>query len=68
MKDMDTLSLVAYILVLIGGINIGLFGITNVNFLEAILGSLLGRLLFIGIGASSGYLCYQIYLTKFKKA
>ncbi len=68
MKDMDMISLVAYILVLIGGINWGLVGLTNVNFLEAILGSLLGRLLFIVVGASSGYLCYQIYLTKFKKA
>lgn len=68
MKDMDMLSLVAYILVLIGGINWGLLGITNVNFLEAILGSLLGRLLFIAVGVSAGYLCYQMYLAKFKKA
>lgn len=68
MKDMDTLTLAAYILVLIGGLNWGLLGLTNVNFLQAIVGELLGRLLFIIVGVSAGYLCYQFYLMKFKKA
>jgi uncharacterized membrane protein YuzA (DUF378 family) len=67
MKDLNLYGFIALILVLVGGINWGLFGLFNVNLIEAILGSLLGRLIFIVIGVGAGYLIYLLYLEK-KKA
>jgi uncharacterized membrane protein YuzA (DUF378 family) len=67
MKEFDIYGWVAFIAVLVGGINMGLFGIINVNLIAAIFGNLLGRLLFIGIGVGAGYLGYLLYLEKFKK-
>lgn len=68
MKDFDLYTWIAFILVIVGGINWGLVGLFNVNLVSAILGDLLGRLIFIVVGAGAGYLCYLIYLQKFKKA
>ncbi len=68
MKDFDLYTWIAFILVLVGGINWGLMGLFNVNLVSAILGDLLGRLIFIVVGVGAGYLCYLIYLQKFKKA
>lgn len=68
MKDLDLYTWIALILVIVGGINWGLVGLFNVNLVSAILGNLLGRLIFIIVGAGAGYLCYNIYLLKFKKA
>lgn len=68
MKDFDLYTWIAFILVLVGGINWGLVGLFNVNLVSAILGDLLGRLIFIVVGVGAGYLCYLIYLQKFKKA
>lgn len=68
MKDLDLYTWIALILVIIGGINWGLMGLFNVNLVSAILGDLLGRLIFIVVGGAAGYLCYVIYLQKFKKA
>ena len=67
MKDLDLYSWIALTLVIIGGINWGLEGLFNVNLVSAIFGDLLGRLIFIIVGAGAGYLCYLIYLLKFKK-
>lgn len=68
MKDLDLYTWIALILVIVGGINWGLMGLFNVNLVSAILGELLGRLIFIVVGGGAGYLCYLIYLQKFKKA
>lgn len=68
MKDFDLYTWIAFILVIVGGINWGLVGLFNVNLVSAILGDLLGRLIFIVVGVGAGYLCYLIYLQKFKKA
>ena len=67
MKDLDLYSWIALALVVVGGINWGLMGLFNVNLVSAIFGDLLGRLIFIVVGVGAGYLCYLIYLTKFKK-
>lgn len=67
MKDLDLYSLVSLILVLVGGIDLGLLGLFDVNILHAILGGLIGRLLFIVIGAAAGYLSYMLYKEKLKK-
>ena len=68
MKDLDIYTWIALILVIVGGINWGLVGLFNVNLVSAIFGDLLGRLIFIIVGAGSGYLCYLIYQMKFKKS
>lgn len=68
MKDFDLYTWIAFILLIVGGINWGLVGLFNVNLVSAIFGDLLGRLIFIVVGVGAGYLCYLIYLQKFKKA
>lgn len=59
---------IAIILLIVGGLNWGLFGLFGFNLVSAILGNLLGRLVFIVVGVAAGYMCYLYYLEKFKKA
>ena len=68
MKDFGLYEWVAYILVLIGGVNWGLVGLFNINLISAVLGAgFLGRIVFIAVGAAAGYLIY-IYFNKKKQA
>ena len=64
---LDTYSWIALILVIIGGINWLLVGLVDLNIVTAILGVMLGRVIFIIVGAAALYLCYLIYLEKSKK-
>jgi uncharacterized protein len=68
MKELSLYGWIALILVLVGGINWGLVGLFNVNIVSAILGNMLGRLVFIVVGVAAGYLCYLLYLEKMKKS
>lgn len=68
MKDLNTLGWVALALVLIGGINWGLVGLFGGNIVTGIFGDFLGRVIFVAVGAAAGYLCYLVYLAKFKKS
>lgn len=68
MKELDLYGWIALVLVLIGGINWGLVGLFNTNIITAILGGILGRIVFIIVGVAAGYLCYLIYAEKSKKA
>jgi hypothetical protein len=68
MKDLNLYSLIALILVLIGGINWGLVGIFDINLIAALLGHILSRVVFVIVGVAAGYLCYELYKEKFKKA
>ena len=66
MNNNGLLGLIALILVLIGGINWGLVGLFNINLVSMLFGAgLLGRLIYIIIGVSAGFL---IYLRVTKKA
>jgi len=67
LKEMDFYSQMAFIVVVVGGLLWGLVGLFNLDLITAIFGNLLGRLLYIIVGVSSGWLCYQIYLEKTKK-
>lgn len=67
MKEFNLYGWIAFILLIIGGINWGIAGIFGADLITAIFGNLLGRLIFIVIGGAAGYICYQIYLEKFKK-
>jgi len=68
LKEMDLYGQIALIIVLIGGICWGLAGLFNIYLVTAIFGNLLGRLIYIIVGVGAGWLCYQIYLEKMKKA
>lgn len=68
MKELNLYGWIALALVIVGGINWGLVGLLNVNIVSGIFGNLLGRLIYIVVGVGAGYLCYLIYLDKFKKA
>jgi uncharacterized protein len=68
LKEMDLYSQIAFILVLVGGICWGFAGLFNVYLVTGILGNLLGRLVYIIVGVGAGWLCYQIYKEKMKKA
>ncbi len=64
MKDAGILSFIAFVIVLIGGINWGLIGLFRLDVIGAILGnmSLLSRLAYIIIGVAAGYLIYMRYV------
>lgn len=64
MKDMY--RQIAIILLIVGGLNGGLFGLFGFDLISAIFGSLIGRLIFIVIGVGAGYMCYLFYLEKMR--
>lgn len=60
MKNTALYDFIANILVIVGGINWGLFGLFKLNLVEAILGTgFLARLIYIVIGIAAGYLIYN---------
>jgi uncharacterized membrane protein YuzA (DUF378 family) len=66
MKDLELYERIAYILVLVGGVNWGLVGLFNINIVQAILGTgFLARLIYVIIGVGAGYLIYT-YVKKKK--
>lgn len=62
----DTYSFIALILLLIGGVDLGILGLINVDIITTIFHNFLGRIFFILIGVAAGYKIYEIYLQKFK--
>lgn len=63
-KDWDLYSYGAFILLLVGGIDMGLAGVLGVDLLRVILGGLLARLMFLAIGIAAGYLIYLLVMEK----
>ncbi len=55
MKHCHTLDLIAVILLLIGGINLGLVGLFNFDLVGAIFGEVISRILYVLIGISAVY-------------
>lgn len=68
LKEMDLYSQIAFIVVLIGGFCWLLVGLFDVYLITGILGSFLGRIVYIVVGAAAGWLAYKVYLEKMKKA
>ncbi len=66
LKSWDLYSYACFVLLLLGGIDLGLYGIFGINFFHAILGGLLSRLLCLAIGIAAGYLIYLLVLEKKK--
>ncbi|WP_407354954.1 DUF378 domain-containing protein [Methanolobus sp. WCC5] len=60
MPEMKSLDWVAMVLVIIGGLNWGLFGISqNLNLVEMIFGySIIARIVYILVGLSALYMIY----------
>lgn len=64
LKKWDIYSYAAFILLLVGGIDLGIYGIIGVNLLHLILGGFLSRLLFLVIGIGAGYIIYLLVMEK----
>jgi uncharacterized membrane protein YuzA (DUF378 family) len=65
MKNIKLLAMIAAIIVLAGGIDLGLIGLLRLDLVSSIVGHALGRLVFLIVGVAAGYL---IYLKVTKKA
>lgn len=60
MKNMGTVGKLAYILVIVGGLNWGLVGAANFNLVDTIfgMGSTLSMIVYILVGLSAVYLIF----------
>jgi uncharacterized membrane protein YuzA (DUF378 family) len=66
LKSWNLYSYICFILLLVGGIDLGLYGIFGINIIHTILGGFLGRLVCLAIGIAAGYLIYLLVLEKKK--
>lgn len=68
-KDMKTVSMVAMLLVVIGGLNWGLVGLLNTNLVELLFGMwpVVVQLVYILVGASAVYLAAMEWPKYLKK-
>ncbi len=64
LQNVKLLSMIAIILVIIGGINWGLVGLMNMDIIGRIIGHTLARLVFLVIGVAAGYLIYLKFMKK----
>jgi uncharacterized protein len=64
MADPKLLTFASLIIVLVGSVNCGLYGLFHIDLIIGILGGLLGRLVYILIGAGAGYLIYTKFVKK----
>lgn len=62
-KLQDKYVFIAFILLLVGGVNLGLFGLLGINIL-GLFGLILMRLIFLVIGVASGYIIYLLFIKK----
>ena len=58
MVDPRLLGFVSLVLVLAGGSNWGFVGLFGIDLVSAIVGHMLGRLVFIFVGVAASYLIY----------
>lgn len=65
-RTWDLYSYICFILLLVGGINVGLSGILGINIIYLVFGGLLARLIFLAIGGAAGYLIYLLIMEKKK--
>lgn len=63
----DLYRQIAVIVLIVAGLNMGIYGLIGIDFISTILGHVLGRLIYIVVGVAAGYKCYLYYLAKFKK-
>lgn len=58
MQNFGILWTIARVLLLMGGINLGLYGLFKIDLITMILGNGLARLLYILMGVSAGFIIY----------
>ena len=58
-NEMSTVSWIAFILLVIGGLNWALVGLFNFNLVETIFGNLLSRIIYVLVGISAAYLIFS---------
>ena len=58
-NEMSTVSWIAFILLVIGGLNWALVGLFNFNLVETIFGNLLSRIIYVLVGISAVYLIFS---------
>ena len=65
-KNMNVLDWIAYVLLVVGGLNWGLVGAFNLDLVQKILGSIpiLARIVYILVGLSAIYAIVQIVRKK----
>jgi uncharacterized membrane protein YuzA (DUF378 family) len=63
-KNWTLYSYAAFVALLVGGIDLGLYGILGINLFRVLLGGFLGRLVSLGIGIAAGYLIYLLVIEK----
>ena len=66
-KDLKSYRQIAFVLLVIGGLNWGFVGLFGMNFVGSIFGGFLSRLVFIIVGVAAGYECYMFYMDNFAK-
>ncbi len=65
MMNSAILKWIAWVLVMIGGINWGLYGLFRLNLIQSLIGmGFLERIIFILIGVAAGFLIYRAYVQK----
>lgn len=55
MKNYHVIDLIAVILLLVGGLNWGLYGLFKMNLVSSIFGEVLARIIFVLVGAAAVY-------------
>ena len=58
-KEMSTVSWIAFILLVIGGLNWALVGLFNFNLVMTIFGDLLSRIIYVLVGISAIYMIFS---------
>jgi uncharacterized protein len=59
-----TINLIAFILLLIGGVNLGFVGVLDFDIIAGIVGLLLGRIIFILIGLAAIWRIIYWFMSK----
>ncbi len=62
-KEMSTLDWIAYVLLIVGGLNWGLFGAFKFNLVTTIFGAIpfLETIVYLLVGVSALYVAYSIF-------
>ena len=66
LKKLDQWGWISLLLLVIGGLDLGIFGLIHVELIGAIFGNLLSRLIFIVMGVGAGYIIYLLFFKKGK--
>lgn len=62
--NLPLFRMISLILLIVGGINAGIYGLIGADLLSSIMGGFLSRLLHIAIGAAAGLFIYLLYTKK----